>query len=170
MEKAAAYAISAFLVGFGLWILIADLSSSAPALWICAALIPIAIGLISACRPHLKSGCRDRRFSSSGRDRSICSEARYVFEYQDQQWLSTGIKVAPHGSLRLGNLNRLSQDLALLVRGQKCDIRRIPATADADNAFNRRKLRRVNQPPTIFEINFEDSRGSQAGLVEARTR
>jgi hypothetical protein len=48
MEKAAAYAISAFLVGFGLWILIAGLSSIAPALWICAALIPIAIGLISA--------------------------------------------------------------------------------------------------------------------------
>jgi hypothetical protein len=48
MEKAAAYAISAFLVGFGLWILIAGLSSNAPALWICAALIPIAIGLISA--------------------------------------------------------------------------------------------------------------------------
>ena len=47
MEKAAAYAISAFLVGFGLWILIAGLSSSAPALWICAALIPIAIGLLS---------------------------------------------------------------------------------------------------------------------------
>jgi hypothetical protein len=32
MEKAAAYAISAFLVGFGLWILIAGLSSNAPAL------------------------------------------------------------------------------------------------------------------------------------------
>ena len=36
MEKAAAYAISAFIVGFGLWILIAGLSSSVPALWICA--------------------------------------------------------------------------------------------------------------------------------------
>jgi len=40
MEKAAAYAISAFLVGFGL-ILIAGPSSSAPALWICAALISV---------------------------------------------------------------------------------------------------------------------------------
>jgi len=48
MEKAAAYAISAFIVGFGLWILIAGLSSSVPALWICAALIPIAVGLLSA--------------------------------------------------------------------------------------------------------------------------
>ena len=48
MEKAAAYAISAFIVGFGLWIVIAGLSSSAPALWICAALIPITIGLLSA--------------------------------------------------------------------------------------------------------------------------
>ena len=47
MEKATAYAISAFIVGFGLWILIAGLSSSAPALWICAALIPIAIGFLS---------------------------------------------------------------------------------------------------------------------------
>jgi hypothetical protein len=48
MEKAAVYAISIFIVGFGLWILIAGLSSSVPALWICAALIPIAIGLLSA--------------------------------------------------------------------------------------------------------------------------
>jgi hypothetical protein len=48
MEKAAAYAISAIIVGFGLWILIAGLSSSAPALWICAAVIPITIGLLSA--------------------------------------------------------------------------------------------------------------------------
>ena len=48
MEKAAAYAISAIIVGFGLWILIAGLSSSVPALWICAALIPIAVGLLSA--------------------------------------------------------------------------------------------------------------------------
>jgi hypothetical protein len=48
MEKAAAYAISAFMVCFGLWILIAGLSSSVPALWICAALIPIAVGLLSA--------------------------------------------------------------------------------------------------------------------------
>jgi hypothetical protein len=48
MEKAAAYAISALIVGFGLWILIAGLSSSAPALLICAAFFPIAIGLLSA--------------------------------------------------------------------------------------------------------------------------
>jgi len=45
--KATAYAISAFIVGFDLWILIAGLSSCAPALWICAALIPIAVGLLS---------------------------------------------------------------------------------------------------------------------------
>jgi hypothetical protein len=48
MDKAAAYAISALIVGFGVWILVAGLSSSAPALWICAALVPIAIGLLSA--------------------------------------------------------------------------------------------------------------------------
>jgi hypothetical protein len=51
MQKAAAYATSIGIVGFGLWILIAGLSSSAPALWICAALIPIAVGLISAFGP-----------------------------------------------------------------------------------------------------------------------
>ena len=51
MEKAAAYAISAFIVGFGLWILIAGLSSIAPSLWALAALIPIAIGFLSAFGP-----------------------------------------------------------------------------------------------------------------------
>ena len=34
MPAGAAYAISAFIVGFGLWILIAGLRSSTPALWI----------------------------------------------------------------------------------------------------------------------------------------
>ena len=40
MDKAAAYAISTLIVGFGVWILIAGLSSNAPALWICLALFP----------------------------------------------------------------------------------------------------------------------------------
>jgi len=48
MEKTLAYVISAGIVGFGAWILIAGLSSSAPALWACAAPLPIAIGLLSA--------------------------------------------------------------------------------------------------------------------------
>ncbi|MGY4474457.1 F0F1-type ATP synthase assembly protein I [Bradyrhizobium sp. USDA 3364] len=51
MDKAAAYAISALIVGVGAWILIAGLSSSAPAFWICVALIPIAIGFLSAFGP-----------------------------------------------------------------------------------------------------------------------
>jgi hypothetical protein len=51
MEKALAYAISVLIVGFGVWILIAGVSSGAPALWICAALIPIAVGLLSAFGP-----------------------------------------------------------------------------------------------------------------------
>jgi hypothetical protein len=51
MDKAFAYAISAFIVGFGLWILIAGLSSTAPALWAFVALIPILIGLWSAFGP-----------------------------------------------------------------------------------------------------------------------
>lgn len=49
MDKAVAYAIAAFIVGFGIWILVAGLNSDRPALWGCAALIPIAIGLWSAC-------------------------------------------------------------------------------------------------------------------------
>jgi hypothetical protein len=48
MDKAAAYAISALIAGFGVWILIAGLSSNAPAFWICVALIPMVIGLWSA--------------------------------------------------------------------------------------------------------------------------
>ena len=51
MEKAAAYAVSAIIVGFGLWILVAGLGSSMPTLEICVALIPIAIGLLSLFRP-----------------------------------------------------------------------------------------------------------------------
>jgi hypothetical protein len=51
MDKALAYVISAFIVGFGLWILIAGLSSAAPPLWAFVALIPIVIGLLSAFGP-----------------------------------------------------------------------------------------------------------------------
>lgn len=52
MNTALAYAISASIVGFGLWILVAGLTSSAPVLWGCVALIPVAIGLLSAFGPH----------------------------------------------------------------------------------------------------------------------
>ena len=52
MNAALAYAISAFIAGFGLWILVAGLTSSAPVLWACLALIPVAIGLWSAFGPH----------------------------------------------------------------------------------------------------------------------
>lgn len=48
MEKALAYLVAAGIVGFGVWILIAGLSSGTPALWTCVALIPIVIGLLSA--------------------------------------------------------------------------------------------------------------------------
>jgi hypothetical protein len=51
MDKAAAYTISVGIFGFGVWILIAGLSSSAPVFWICAALIPIVVGLLSAFGP-----------------------------------------------------------------------------------------------------------------------
>jgi hypothetical protein len=48
MEKTLAYLISAGIIGFGIWIFIAGLHSGAPALWTCVALIPAAIGLLSA--------------------------------------------------------------------------------------------------------------------------
>ncbi|TWB66384.1 hypothetical protein [Bradyrhizobium sacchari] len=51
MEKALAYAISALLVAFGAWILIAGLSSGSPALWTIVALVPITIGIVSAFGP-----------------------------------------------------------------------------------------------------------------------
>lgn len=51
MNAAVAYAISVFIVLFGVGILVAGLSSSAPAFWACVALIPIVIGLASAFGP-----------------------------------------------------------------------------------------------------------------------
>ncbi|TFV69432.1 hypothetical protein E4K64_33415 [Bradyrhizobium frederickii] len=51
MDTVIAYAISAFIVGFGIGIFIAGLNSDAPALWACVALIPIAIGLLSVFGP-----------------------------------------------------------------------------------------------------------------------
>lgn len=51
MEKALAYAISAALVGFGVLIFFAGLSSNSPALWTILALVPITIGVVSAFGP-----------------------------------------------------------------------------------------------------------------------
>ena len=51
MDTVLAYAISAFIVGFGVGILIAGLNSGSPVLWACLALIPIVIGLLSAFGP-----------------------------------------------------------------------------------------------------------------------
>ena len=51
MEKALAYVISAGIVGFGAWALIAGLNSDAPAIWASLALFPIAVGLVSAFAP-----------------------------------------------------------------------------------------------------------------------
>lgn len=50
MDKAAAYAIAALIVGVGVWILVAGLSSSTP-FWVCVSLIPITVGLVSAFGP-----------------------------------------------------------------------------------------------------------------------
>lgn len=52
MEKELAYAISFVILAFGAWILGAGFYSAAPALWALVALIPIAIGLLSAFGDH----------------------------------------------------------------------------------------------------------------------
>ena len=51
METMAAYAVSFFIAGFGISILIAALGSGAPILWTCAAMLPLAVGLLSALGP-----------------------------------------------------------------------------------------------------------------------
>ena len=51
MDKVAAYAISAFIIGFGLWIIVAGLSSNAPVFWFCVAFIPMVVGIWSAVGP-----------------------------------------------------------------------------------------------------------------------
>jgi hypothetical protein len=48
MDKAVAYAISAFIVVFGVVILLVGIHSSSPAIWTCVAVVLIAIGLVSA--------------------------------------------------------------------------------------------------------------------------
>lgn len=48
MQIVFAYVISLGIVGFGAWIVITGLSSNAPATWICLALFPISVGLLSA--------------------------------------------------------------------------------------------------------------------------
>jgi len=51
MDKVVAYSISAFITGFGLLILIAGQGSAASVLWDCAAIVPLAVGLLSAFGP-----------------------------------------------------------------------------------------------------------------------
>ncbi|MCP3473237.1 hypothetical protein NLM33_23270 [Bradyrhizobium sp. CCGUVB1N3] len=51
MDKAANYAISALIMGTGIWIFVTGLSSTSPALWTVVALDHILIGLISAVGP-----------------------------------------------------------------------------------------------------------------------
>lgn len=52
MEETLAYTISAGIAGFGVWILVAGLSSGVPIFSAGAAAIPVAIGLISAFGDH----------------------------------------------------------------------------------------------------------------------
>ena len=52
MEGMLAYAISIGLVGFGIWVFVATLNYGAPILSACAALILVAIGLVSAVGDH----------------------------------------------------------------------------------------------------------------------
>ena len=51
MDKALAYAISAIIVGFGVWSFVMGLGSSSPSLWSIVGLVPVAIGLTSAFGP-----------------------------------------------------------------------------------------------------------------------
>jgi hypothetical protein len=51
METMAAYAVSIFIAGFGISILIAALGSGAPIFWACAGMVPLAAGLLSAFGP-----------------------------------------------------------------------------------------------------------------------
>jgi hypothetical protein len=51
MDKALAFGISGLIVGFGIWISIAGLSSATPVLWDLVALVPMVIGLLSAFGP-----------------------------------------------------------------------------------------------------------------------
>ena len=52
MEAILAYAISAGITGFGVWVFDDALNSSAPILLACAALISITIGLVSVFGDH----------------------------------------------------------------------------------------------------------------------
>jgi hypothetical protein len=52
MEGTLAYTISLGMVGFGIWVFVGGLNAGAPILSACAALIPVAIGLVSAVGDH----------------------------------------------------------------------------------------------------------------------
>jgi hypothetical protein len=52
MDQAFAYAISALVVGVGVGIFVAGLSSSSPALWTVVALDHILIGFVCAFAPN----------------------------------------------------------------------------------------------------------------------
>ena len=51
MNKVVAYGISALITGFGLLILIAGQGTGTSVLWDCAAIVPLAVGLLSAFGP-----------------------------------------------------------------------------------------------------------------------
>ena len=67
---------------------------------------------------------------------------------------------------RFRHFDSLSQNLALLVRRQKRDIRRIPPASDPDDAFDWGEPGRIDQPPAIFEIDLKD--GVEIGRVELK--
>jgi hypothetical protein len=52
MEGTLAYTVSAAMVGFGIWVFVDGLHSGAPILSACAALMTVAIGLMSAFGDH----------------------------------------------------------------------------------------------------------------------
>src|ERR1700704_2587071 len=67
---------------------------------------------------------------------------------------------------RLRNFNRLADHLALFIRREKCNVRCIAAASDPDDALDRCKPRRIDQPPAIFKVDFED--GVKVGWIEVQ--
>lgn len=58
--------------------------------------------------------------------------------------------------MSIRNLDRLPDCPALLVRGKERDIGSITAAFDADDAFDRGEPRGVDEPPAVFDVDFEN--------------
>jgi hypothetical protein len=59
-------------------------------------------------------------------------------------------------SRRCRDLDTLADDLASLVGRQKGNIGGVSAASDPYDALDRRQPCGVDEPPTIFQVDFED--------------